>query len=214
MSSPLQNNIVNLQSILNSVNNLPDINGGGVHLPTLSNAGVAADLALGKQLIDGNGNIVIGTHECETDSGDTSSTKTIVPNSTEYGSSKWTTSGATVSAQSTRTVFNMTSSPNSTAYAFISIDTRSYTKMKIVGTYSDSSSSTSQIQLCVGLMNNGSLVSGYYSSTIKNGSSGTINNTYDISNVNGTYYLCVSTIQGNSSDPHNTTVTITSIELS
>ena len=35
-----------------------------VQLPTLTNAGVADDLALGKQLIDGSGNIVTGTHEC------------------------------------------------------------------------------------------------------------------------------------------------------
>lgn len=34
---------------------------GGAQLPTLSNPGKAADLALGKELLDGNGNIVTGT---------------------------------------------------------------------------------------------------------------------------------------------------------
>lgn len=62
MSSTLQNNIENLQNILNSINNLPD--GNDLQLPTLSNEGVAADLALGKQLIDSNGAIITGTHEC------------------------------------------------------------------------------------------------------------------------------------------------------
>jgi hypothetical protein len=35
--------------------------GGGIQLPTLTNAGSASDLLNGKQLIDGNGNIVTGT---------------------------------------------------------------------------------------------------------------------------------------------------------
>jgi hypothetical protein len=39
---------------------------GDMQLPTLTNAGVSADLALGKQLIDGSGNLITGTHECTT----------------------------------------------------------------------------------------------------------------------------------------------------
>jgi hypothetical protein len=66
VSSPLQNNIVNLQNILDSVNNLPDMVAGDMQLPTLTNAGAASDLMSGKQLIDASGNIVTGTHECET----------------------------------------------------------------------------------------------------------------------------------------------------
>jgi hypothetical protein len=69
VSSPLQNNIVNLQNILNTINNLPDA--GGIQFPTLTNEGTAADLVSGKQLIDGNGNIIIGTHVCESDNSDT-----------------------------------------------------------------------------------------------------------------------------------------------
>ena len=63
MASPLQNNITNLQSILNMVNNLPN-GGNGTQLPTLSNAGTASDLASGKQLIDASGNVITGTHTC------------------------------------------------------------------------------------------------------------------------------------------------------
>lgn len=37
---------------------------GGVQLPILINEGVASDLASGKQLINSNGEIVTGTHEC------------------------------------------------------------------------------------------------------------------------------------------------------
>ena len=35
------------------------------NLPTLSNPGTAADLLLGKQLINGDGKVVTGTHECQ-----------------------------------------------------------------------------------------------------------------------------------------------------
>lgn len=65
MSSLLQSNIESLQEILQKLDSLPNGN-GAVGLPTLTNAGVASDLMSGKQLIDASGNIVTGTHECET----------------------------------------------------------------------------------------------------------------------------------------------------
>jgi hypothetical protein len=185
----------------------------GLQLPTLTNAGVAADLALGKQLIDGNGNIIIGTHECETDSGDSVTAQTIVPNTTQYGSSAWTTVSASVNAQSANTTFTMTANPNSTASAYINIDVSAYSTMKIVGTFSNNASTSSQLQLNVGLFGSYSLATGYSNSTVYGGGSGTINQTYDISNLSGSYKLGVSTVQGNSSGIHQTTVTITSIEL-
>ena len=43
------------------------VDGDGVQLPTLTNEGTASDLLSGKQLIDSNGNIVTGTHVCESD---------------------------------------------------------------------------------------------------------------------------------------------------
>ena len=63
MSSLLQNNIANLQNIIDMVNILPDAS--GVELPTLTNEGTSSDLLSGKQLIDSNGNIVTGTHVCQ-----------------------------------------------------------------------------------------------------------------------------------------------------
>ena len=57
--SKLQNNITSLQSLLEQVNALPEA--GGVELPELQNEGTAADLLSGKELIDGEGNVVTGT---------------------------------------------------------------------------------------------------------------------------------------------------------
>lgn len=56
----LKNNTTNLQQLLNSVNNLPEAS-NGVELPDLTNEGTAADLVIGKELIDGDGNKVTGT---------------------------------------------------------------------------------------------------------------------------------------------------------
>lgn len=56
----IKNNTTSLQSLLDAVNALPEA-GGVVELPELTNEGTAADLSAGKQLIDGEGNIVVGT---------------------------------------------------------------------------------------------------------------------------------------------------------
>lgn len=68
MSSPLQNNITNLQSLLDKVNALPE---AGTDLPELTNEGVADDLVFGKELIDSSGNIVTGTNTYEKAATDT-----------------------------------------------------------------------------------------------------------------------------------------------
>ena len=57
-NSTLQSNNTDLQAILNTINELPEV--GGAILPTLTNEGNSSDLVAGKQLIDGNGNIVTG----------------------------------------------------------------------------------------------------------------------------------------------------------
>ena len=54
----LSANNLDLQAVLESINSLPD---AGVDLPELANEGSASDLLSGKQLIDGDGNIVTGT---------------------------------------------------------------------------------------------------------------------------------------------------------
>lgn len=53
---------------------------GGIILPTLSNPASASDLAKGKELIDGNGNVVVGTHICESGGGTDLETITLVNN--------------------------------------------------------------------------------------------------------------------------------------
>ena len=58
MSSPLQNNITNLQNILNTINTLPE---AGTDLPELANPAAPEELFANKELIDGEGNVVIGT---------------------------------------------------------------------------------------------------------------------------------------------------------
>lgn len=55
---------------------------GGVALPSLSNPGTAKDLTKGKQLIDGNGNVVTGTHVCSTEAEPVIKTLTISENGT------------------------------------------------------------------------------------------------------------------------------------
>lgn len=61
MSSPLKQNTINLQDILETINNLPEAGNGGVTLPELTNEGSASDLLAGKELIDSSGSKVIGT---------------------------------------------------------------------------------------------------------------------------------------------------------
>lgn len=58
--SNLTNNTASLQSILNTVNTLPDAT-GGIELPELTNEGSASELFSGKELIDSEGNVVTGT---------------------------------------------------------------------------------------------------------------------------------------------------------
>lgn len=60
MSSPLKQNIIDLQTILNTINSLPEAS-NGVKLPELTNEGIASDLLSGKEFIDQEGNKVTGT---------------------------------------------------------------------------------------------------------------------------------------------------------
>ena len=58
-NSELQSNNTDLQSILDTINALPD-HEEGIKLPALTNPGTALDLADGKELIDADGNVVAG----------------------------------------------------------------------------------------------------------------------------------------------------------
>ena len=73
--SKLTTNTINLQSILETINNLPD---EGNKLPTLTNPGTSDDLLLDKQLIDSNGNIIEGTIPTKTASDLTVNEATVI----------------------------------------------------------------------------------------------------------------------------------------
>lgn len=61
----LSANNLDLQSLIDQANSLPDA--GGVELPKLPNEGSASDLMTGKELIDSEGNKVIGTFTIDTE---------------------------------------------------------------------------------------------------------------------------------------------------
>lgn len=58
MATPITNNTTSLQDLLAKANALPE---AGTKLPSLTTPGAAADLRSGKQLIDGDGNVVDGS---------------------------------------------------------------------------------------------------------------------------------------------------------
>lgn len=67
----IRQNITNLQNLLEQVNALPEASSGGVTLPELSNPASTADLRADKELIDADGNVIIGTM---TDNGEITTT--------------------------------------------------------------------------------------------------------------------------------------------
>lgn len=79
-NSSLKQNTASLQELLNAVNNLPEAGSGGVELPELTNAGTSTDLSSGKQLIDGEGNIVTGTFTIDNELGEQSNLITQITN--------------------------------------------------------------------------------------------------------------------------------------
>lgn len=61
----LNSNNLDLQSLIEQANSLPDA--GGVELPELTNEGSASDLMLGKELIDADGSKVTGTFSIDSE---------------------------------------------------------------------------------------------------------------------------------------------------
>lgn len=80
-ATPESKTIKNLTSAIDSI-----IAGGGVDLPELTNEGSAADLLSGKQLIDGDGNVVTGTIATKTSSNLTASGATVTVPAGYYAS--------------------------------------------------------------------------------------------------------------------------------
>lgn len=64
MSTNLQTAVTTVDTQTDLITQIEAALEGKTALPTLSNAGTASDLASGKQLIDQNGNIITGTHQC------------------------------------------------------------------------------------------------------------------------------------------------------
>lgn len=90
-NSNLQSKNIALQAILDKINNLPESD-SEIVLPKLTNEGSASDLLSGKQLIDGEGNVVTGTIP-------TQAAKTITPSTssqTAVASGRYTTGAVTV----------------------------------------------------------------------------------------------------------------------
>ena len=83
MSSPLKQNTITIQELLNTINSLPE---AGTDLPKLSNEGSASDLLSGKQLIDSDGNVVAGTIATKTASNLTASGDTVTVPAGYYAS--------------------------------------------------------------------------------------------------------------------------------
>ena len=127
--SNLTNNTTSLQAILDAVNALPEAS-DGVELPELSNEGTAADLLSGKELIDGEGNVVTGTIPTKTGSNLTASGATVtVP--AGYYASQATKSVATATQVTPSISVNssglITASATQTA-GYVSAGTKSATK--------------------------------------------------------------------------------------
>ena len=86
--SNLTNNTAQLNDLLTYINNLPE---PGPDLPELTNEGSASDLLQGKELVDGEGNKVVGTmpnQGAKTASLDTTATSYTIPEGYHNGSGK------------------------------------------------------------------------------------------------------------------------------
>jgi hypothetical protein len=129
MSTPIEQNTLDLQAILNAVNSLPE-GSGGVDLPELTNPGTASDMLSGKQLIDASGNVITGTIATKTSSNLTASGATVtVP--AGYYASQATKSVATASQAVPSISVNSSGVITAASYqidGYVSAGTKSATK--------------------------------------------------------------------------------------
>lgn len=124
----IPNNTTKLQSLIDKINALPEA--GGIELPALTNEGAAADLLSGKQLIDGDGNIVTGTIQTQTAS-NLSASGAIVTVPAGYYASQVTKSVSTATQATPSITVNsagkITASATQSA-GYVSAGTKSATK--------------------------------------------------------------------------------------
>ena len=128
-NTSLQNINTDLQEILNTIKDLPEVN-NGIELPELTNEGSSSDLLSGKQLIDSEGNIVEGTIPTRTSSNLTASGATVTVPSGYYASQA--TKSIAIATQATPSIIVnsvgvITASATQTA-GYVSDGTKSATK--------------------------------------------------------------------------------------
>jgi hypothetical protein len=189
--------ITKIQELKGIASALPD-NGSGIILPTLTNAGVAADLALGKQLIDGNGNVITGTHECESDSTETTDIVYLFNNGDKCTSvtGGWRTENDESISVSVGSAITFTvgsgSGRSAAAYTNNRINTSEYTKMVVTGNMTAADASEEGRGLVFGLVSSRDATdTSAWVCGKTHDSRGTFELTLDISNANSSYYACV-----------------------
>lgn len=160
-NSTLQSNNIDLQAILNTINELPEA--GGVELPELINEGTASDLLSGKQLIDGEGNIVTGTIPTKTSSDLTTNGATVTVPSGYYASQATKSVASATQATPSISVNSnglITASATQTA-GYVSAGTKSATKqLTTQAAKTITPSTTSQTAVSSGVYTTGTVTVG------------------------------------------------------
>ena len=157
----------------------------------------------------------------------TVTTLNVVPNTTSYPTSKWSTHttnssyAPTVTASSSSLVVEGNAYKNDGANrVYISLDVTNYSKLTIAGTIAIPNSAYGcglEFEIGMYASATGSLAAGYYSGDTSDDKTYTIAETsYDISNLTGTYYFEVHIINTASSSSYMTesTVTLTKVQFS
>lgn len=203
MSTPIEQNTLDLQTILDKVNALPDAS-TGVELPELSNPGSASDLLSGKELIDADGNVVTGTIETKTASNLSASGATVTVPAGYYASQ--VSKSVTTTTQATPSI-SVSSSGLITASAtqeegYVSAGTKSGTKqLTTQAAKTVTPSASSQTAVASGVYTTGAVTVAAIPSTYVNPATTKAATTYTPGTSNqtiaaGTYCSGAQTIKG------------------
>ena len=144
----------------------------------------------------------------------------LVPNPIQYDAFAWASSGATITANAENTTFVFTTVISGAVRAVMKVNTAGYTKLKIEGTISNKSSSTSSVPVYVGLFSgvptysDDKFITGYYKDKVYDSANAIIADEYDISNAGDDVYFGMLITQGSASKTHTTTITLTTTYIS